>query len=198
MSQNQQQSGQWGKGDKHSQRRPNSTTEIYGKVTEPTTDDDGFLGSTNLGLGNYRDAEYWQQMTSYRRGLFAHAAFHRKLIAKAVRETKRALAAEEWANLSESARASQTKRAYLQERGAEIWREELSEKQRRAKMEEHAGISPDWRPPHWKMLIARHEGSRSRGARLLDNLFGRVSRSEKEYEVAGDDDLGWFAGGEDD
>jgi len=51
-------------------------------------------------------------------------------------------------------------------------------------IEKYSGIDRNWVPPHWRMLQARHEASRSRGARLMDNLFGsRMTTEDASADV---------------
>jgi hypothetical protein len=155
---------------------------------------DGFLQSENLGLGYYEDAERWQQIESYRFGLFGDRVFSEPLIDRAIDETKRQLALKGkqfydredkaaksltgWTELSEEQQQKLKeeeridKRRYLKQHGEEIWKQ-MSDRQRKEAIEIATGMDRKWTPPQWRMLMARHETSRSRGARLLDNVFGR-------------------------
>jgi len=189
------------------QRRPNlneqqqqegtsrSESEVYDKALQSPGVDD-FLQSENLGLGYYSDAERWQQVESYRFGLFGDRVFAEPLIDRAIEETKRQLAVkgksfydEEanaprsvkgWEELSEKEKRQKKrddridKRRWIDQQGSEIWKK-LSDQQRRVALEIATGVDRKWTPPQWRMLMARHETSRSRGARLLDNVFGRES-----------------------
>lgn len=187
-------------------RRPNlddsgtekgSTTQldVYDKaLRSPGVDD--FLESENLGLGYYEDAERWQQIESYRFGLFGDRVFAEPLIDRAIQETKRQLALkgkafydsaadgpkslQGWDDLSEDKKKELKrekridKARWIDEEGEAIWKM-LTDKQRREAIEIATGVNRKWTPPQWRMLMARHETSRSRGARLLDNVFGRES-----------------------
>lgn len=190
----QTQSDSFGKTDKARDDRPSSSIDIYDQAVRSAATDDEFLNANNLGLGNYSDAEYWQQVEAFGKGLFADAAFARRLIDRATTRTKRKLADEGWRYVTENGATelsgwqdrtnpSMPKREYLDTRGEEIW-DALPEDQQIAAMEQHAGVERYWRPPFWRMLLARHEMSRSRGSRLLDNVFGRVN--EQKHEVEGD------------
>lgn len=155
---------------------------------------DGFLESENLGLGYYEDAERWQQIESYRFGLFGDRVFSEPLIDRAIDETKRQLALKGKSFYDSEDRAAKTltgweelgsdeqqtlkeeehidKRRYLEQHGEEVWKQ-MSDRQRKEAIEIATGMDRKWTPPQWRMLMARHETSRSRGARLLDNVFGR-------------------------
>jgi len=159
--------------------------DVYDKaLRSPGVDD--FLESENLGLGFYDDAERWQQIESYRFGIVGDRVFGEPLIDRAIDETKRQLAVKGkqfydneaqapksvtgWEELSKQERID--KRRYIEHEGEEIWKQ-LTERQRREAIEIATGMDRKWTPPQWRMLMARHETSRSRGGRLLDNVFGR-------------------------
>jgi len=168
--------------------RPSSDLDLYDKAVDPPLSDD-FLNSNNLGLGNYSDGEMWQQVESFRMGLFADAAFSDKLDARRIEETQRQLALEGyayinddgqrkefsgWADLTERSQANKDRRRYIEERGEEIWETLPEERQYQATIE-CTGM-PNWMPPHLRMVLMRHEASRSKGGRTQDNLFGRVKK----------------------
>lgn len=175
-------------------REPSSKTEldVYDKALR-SPGVDGFLESENLGLGYYDDAERWQQIESYRFGLFGDRVFGEPLIDRAIDETKRQLAVKGkrfydsesaapasltgWEELSDDEkqdlkRERVDKRRFIEQQGEEIWKS-LTDRQRKEAIEIATGMDRKWTPPQWRMLMARHETSRSRGARLLDNVFGR-------------------------
>lgn len=179
--------------DTQTTNKANSSLDLYSKVVDPTTDDD-LLDSVNLGTGNYANREMWQQIQSFRDGLFADAAFSRLLLTRGVYETKLELSRHGWqywdedgnkkeltGKLDEEFDDPEERSEYRRDRGKEIW-EQLPVRERKEALLKFSGISDDWTPPFWRMLKARHETSRSRGARLLDNVFGRVQ------EVIGGDD----------
>lgn len=174
--------------DTNSKDRPSSQLDIYDEAVQSSADDE-FLQNVNLGLGNYDGPEYWQQMQSYEQGLYADEAFGRRLQERAIAEAKNKMAREGWSyydenrekvierdgweKLDESEKQDQDRRRYLKSQGEKIW-SKLNERERYDALVELTGFSEDWMPPQWRMLMARHEGSRSKGGRLIDNIFGRV------------------------
>jgi len=57
---------------------------------------------------------------------------------------------------------------------------EVRRDQRMEIVEEYGRGDLEWTPPFGRMIKTRHEASRSLGARVLDNLFGRVKKQEQE------------------
>jgi hypothetical protein len=169
--------------------KPRDGLDVYGRALESSNVDD-LMDRNNLGLGYYEDSERWQQVESYQYGMFGEAAFGDVIIDRAVEETKRELALQGsnfydasadapvsidgWDDLEEDERAEKDKRRFIERNGEEIWRR-MSDEDRKEALELATGLDRRWTPPHWRMLMVRHETSRSRGARLLDNLFGRES-----------------------
>ena len=177
---------------------PNSELDIYAQVLDDASDKDAVAG--NLGLGNYEKAEFWQQVQSYYDGLYAVEAFAERLGDRAREECKRELADHGfdwdngdgttthlvgWRDLTDEERAEKDRRRYLEARGEELW-DQLDTRRRRNAVAELTNVSESWRPPHLRMLEMRHEASRSVGARLIDNVFGRVSRTEVKDETSGE------------
>jgi len=168
--------------------KPAQELDVYNDAIQPSMGVDEFLERNNLGLGNYEESEMWQQVERFQDGMFGRAAFSDKILRRAVSETKRALALrgetlfdegemdairiDGWHELDEDEQASLSRREYLEETGDEIWRR-MNDDERMEAMEIVSGIDRSWTPPHLRILAAQHELSRSRGARLLDNLFGR-------------------------
>lgn len=172
----QQQNGQFASPDKQARDGPTDSLDIYGEASD--TADDELLESANLGFGNYSEGMMWQQVESFKDALFADAAFARLLVGRCIEQTQRRLGEEAWAEEVVESGADESnhdRREYIDRRGTEIWKE-LSEQQRRDAMEKHYGVGYEWRPPHWRMMMARHESSRGRNAHLLDNLFGRIKK----------------------
>jgi len=160
----------------------------------------------------------WQQVESYRHGLYASAAFRRLIDERAERQTKRAIAIEGYTytipdtskqnhldgwdeldpderreiwedELANSEDEPLDRRRWIERRGEQHFEQleqDTHEEARRfpasEAIQEIAGHSGTWDPAHNRMLMARHETSRSRGAQLLDNVFGRV----KEHVTEGD------------
>lgn len=173
--------------------------DVYQSASRPSKGDP-ILEETNFGMGNYDDDAFWQQVRSYRKGKVAELSFGGIMRAWALHETQARLAMEgfnyydeesmepkhwkAWADLSEDEREDYgSVLAY----GASIWRdmeetnEALSGKQRVA-LEKKAGYTGDWRPLFYRMAQFRHEASRSRGGRLLDNLLTHVSSLRGDAE----------------
>lgn len=92
-----------------------------------------------------------------------------------------------WSDLDDDQRDARDRRRYLDERGEQLW-SQLDEEAQKDAVREFVGAAESWTPPHVRMLQMRHEASRSIDARLLDNLFGRVSRQEVAEESSGDSD----------
>lgn len=200
--------------DRGSDDKSRTELDVYDKALR-SSDVDTFLESENLGLGFYEDAERWQQVESYRYGMFGDEAFGEALLDRAVHETKRQLAlrgtsfydtdanapsaVKGWADLSESKRDELReeeridRRRYVESQMDEIWKQ-LTERKRIEAIEIATGVDRKWTPPHWKMLMARHETSRSRDARLLDNLFGRKSVQEVHEHRTSDSSGGLLPG----
>lgn len=160
----------------------------------------------------------WQQVESFKNGLYAGAAFKRVIEERAKHETKTKLALDGWSfvipgtdtvsdipgwdELDEDRRreiwenelANQDgerfdRRRWIRRRGEQIFetlQEHASEEHVRyphfEAMSELAGHDRSWEPPHNRMIAARHETSRSRGAQLIDNVFGRVKRQIVDNE----------------
>lgn len=170
--------------DQNRLEEPKSELDLYGSALGPTTVDDEFLQRTNFGLGNYSSREMYQQVESFRDGLFADAAFSSVLLERAVDYTKRRLAEQQWQEeYGDQDDPDVSRREYIEANADDIWeslgsvedREEPSPQQAKLDaMAKHAGVTSDWVPPHWRVMKMRHEASRSRDARLLDNVFGRV------------------------
>lgn len=189
--------------------------DLYEQALNAVAGDD-FLEANQLGLGNLRDEEMWQQIESYKGGMYGEAAFGRTIDALLVEETKRELAREEWRKLGDDDNERReelreegwehpSKRAFIEEKMEEKWedlraprdvgsredRREVTIENRLEKIEAVTGRLPGWTPPHWRMLLMRLDSSRSRDARLIDNLFDRVSRKE----VSGNIDASELLGG---
>lgn len=161
------------------------------------------LDHVNLGQGNYSEDDYWQQIRSYRRGLYLHTAFQRTIFKRAVHETIVALGREGYnAHYDEVAEdvamhepadptpldeldvdemtAADGRRQQVFDRGKEIWDKlgepnvNLSKKQAAALLEK-TDVKTSWLPISWEMVLGRHEASRSRDAELIRDVFTNVS-----------------------
>jgi hypothetical protein len=173
-------------------KQPHDQIDIYNLAIESTIDSE-LIDDVLLGLGNYSGREYWQQVDAFRKGLFSVEAFSRRLRERAIEETKTALAKDGieaewreagtdsqqtvdepgWNNLDEEERAKHDRRRWISAKKDEYW-EQLPEQIKYEQIVETAGLDTDWKSPHLRMMMMRHEASRSKGARLMDNLFGRV------------------------
>lgn len=181
--------------------RASSQIDLYDDAVKSTVDDETLEGN-NLGLGNYDANDRYQQMEGYKRGLFADRALGSNIRDRAVHETKRQFALEGhshwieakadvyivggWNELTESERQDEwddltgdedielTRANWIERQGERVWGE-LDDEQRAESLRDFAGFESDWKPPQWRMMLTRHETSRSKGAHLLDNLFQRVS-----------------------
>lgn len=158
----------------------------------------------------------WQQVESFKNGLYAGAAFKRLIKERSIEETKFWLALDGWSyqvpdtkqteqipgwkEMSPTERREKweedladqngeifDRRRWLDRRGEEIFeglqQAQLPEARRYPHLEamsDLAGFESDWDPPHNRMTMVRHETSRSRGARLIDNVFQRVKKTVNE------------------
>lgn len=187
---------------------PRDELDVYHDATKPTASVDEFLEENNLGLGFYKsDSELYQQVERFHDGMYSSAAFQRKLLRRAVEETKRELAVRGrqfydqrnmepvsvsgWDDLDDEEQAKRSRREFVETTGERIW-QRMSNDQRLQAMEIVTGIDRQWSPPHERILMAQHELTRSRDARTLDNLFGRI---EKLITRSEDDSSGGILGG---
>lgn len=97
---------------------------------------------------------------------------------------------EVWEDRLQKNDEQMTKRRWLERRGEELFQtliEARSPETRRfparEAMDELAGWDGDWQSPHMRMIMARHETSRSRDARLMDNVFGRIKKQITETDA---------------
>jgi hypothetical protein len=179
--------------------RPHDEIDIYNLAIASTSDSE-LIDDVLLGLGNYSSREYWQQVDSFRKGVFSTAAFTRRIRERAIEETKvelalhgvseewevdqtvRAFEADGWYDLDGETQAEHDRRRWINEKKEEFW-EQLPEAIQFQLVAEVAGLDKDWKAPHIRMMMMRHEASRSKEARLMDNLFGRI----KEHYSNGND-----------
>lgn len=195
--------------EKQPDERPQDQLDLWQDVVRSDAPDP-FLNEQNLGLGNYQNKEMWQQVESYRNGMYAGAAFRRLLKERAEKETKTALAIDGWSftdpqdgtltefagwdeltdaerervwrdELQQHESDPPDRRRWIERRGEQVFerlrqhrRPDIGHYPARDALVELSSYDPGWEPAHNRMLLARHETSRSRGARLLDNVFQRV------------------------
>lgn len=171
------------------------------------------LEQVNLGVGNYDEQFLWQQVRSYRKGLYAFIAFDGALTERAVHETKVKLAREGFAYYNKAKEdveqwdavdldeddvgLRESRRQLVLERGEEIWKSlgqedtVLTQKQVAALIEK-SGVSLDWLPVYWQMVSGRHEVSRSLDAELLRDVFTSINHLRND---ADDDTAAKILGG---
>ena len=151
------------------------------------------LNETNLGLGKYDDDYKWQQVRSYRKGLYAWIAFGRTLEKRQLYETKiklgeegynptfdsRNVEVETWPPFDpESVDDDRSLWNAKLERGRRIWRrlgdpERIITEEQASAIARKTNIVEDWKPLFWELVAGRHEVSRSEDAELLrDSLTG--------------------------
>lgn len=179
---------------------PEDELELYGEAADPQTEDPT-LEAADLGMGYYENGEYRQQLESFRHVVFAEAAFGGVIEDMERQAVIAHLGTEGWTYIDDDGtrhefsgwadheRPGRDRRRYIRERGADIW-EQLPDRQRKRAVEEVTNDGEDWTPPHERMMKARSVASRGKGARLLDNLFGRVRK--KIEELSDRDDGGLF------
>lgn len=201
-----------GPANKRGSTAPASSLELYDTVINPETTDEV---TENLGTGFYTEDEQWQQIESFKKGMYGDAAFGRRLAERAVDETILGLGRNGWEWYDErdnkyakkegfdpeNCKPRESPRERIRERGEKIWKllglkgenDDGMDEQLKA-MIEYAGVTGDWTPPHWRMMEARHEASKSRDARTQDNVFGSRSESKKEVKHKGDGKRRGFLG----
>ena len=149
--------------------RPDGTTVFEAEVA------DGYLLSISPTLRN---------------GLYADSAMTGKVLERAELQTKRRIVDEIYEggssrilrNIDHPDTGEMSKEEYMREHMDDLWRNlGVDTEETQYTTQQHqawlvhvcTGLDMDWTPPHWRMLKARHEASRSKDARLIDNLFGR-------------------------
>lgn len=186
------------------QEQPRDDLDVTYSIIRPNEYDE-LLEQINFGTGYYEDAELNMQMRNARRGLFTTIAFSNTLRDHAERETKTKLADEGFRWYDEQKEEVQIwkpiddadiddelqvrgRTAILLERGDEIW-EELGRPQYSLSVEQAAALEAkanmsNFKPIFNHLAAIYHEQTKSKGARLIDNYFGRVKRQV----LKGDDD----------
>jgi len=164
------------------------------------------LEETNLGLGKYDDDYKWQQVRSYRKGLYAFIAFGRSLEKREIYETKIKLGEEGfnptfsadtaevqvWPKLDESeVPGNRSTWNVARERGTKIWQRlgeagEIITPEQIAAVSRKTSITEDWKPLFWELVAGRHEVSRSEDAELLrDSLNGIKELRQHDSDEGG-------------
>lgn len=175
-------------------RGPRNDLELKTEILRRADGNDLFQ-NVNLGQGNYEDDDFWQQIRSYRRGLYMFIAFSEILTQQAVHETKVKLAREGIAHYDERTNEviqeppmsddeiadDQSSWEAELEKGEEMWqdlgdpRQPITEKQGAAILKK-ANVDMQWLPVSWQMMIGRHEASRSKDAELLRDVLADVKQ----------------------
>lgn len=190
---------------------PDNELEVYDKAIEGSHRDE-FLGEVNTGLGKVTDPEYWQNAETFHSGMYGRAAFkdlvERRAVLENKEETQRAMALDEWERLDNTdldalaqargdaqgweqlspGQREEIRDEWIQETGETIW-QELTPKERRHAVVDVCNAPAVWDPPHFTMLTFRTEHSRSKGAHLIDNLFGRVKEEASEVRHTAQDKI---------
>jgi hypothetical protein len=188
--------------------------DLYEQAINAVAGDD-FLETNQLGLGNLHDEEMWQQIESYKSGMYGEAAFGGLIDDMLVEQTKRELARQKWEELGETEEERwkqmaedmeyPSKRRWIEQKAEQCWerlkpdrdvgdaetRREVQIQKQVQEIIDKTGRPPGWTPPHWRMLLMRLASSRSRDSRLIDHPFDRVT---VEY-VSGDIDPEQALGG---
>lgn len=185
--------------DETTTTRIRDEADVYQQVLGSGTSNP-LLRDADLGQGNYDDEYLWQQIRSYRKGLYAWIAFGNVLTERKIYETKMQLGDEGynafydesesdvqvWGALDEDDIPDDRSRwNVVKERGEEIWQRlgepdvMLSQKQLSA-IQSKTGLSQEWMPIFWELVSGRHEVSRSRDAELLRDLMTGVKHLREE------------------
>jgi hypothetical protein len=165
------------------------------------------LKETNLGLGKYDEDYKWQQVRSYRKGLYAWVAFGRVLEQRKIYETKlklglkgynptydvRSSEVEVWKPLDQTDKwddDEQSRWNAALERGRHIWRrlgdpEEIITEQQVAAVGEKTALVDEWKPLFWELVAGRHEVSRSDDAELLRDALTGIKEIRNQQEEEG-------------
>jgi len=146
--------------------RPHDQIDIYNLAIASTIDSD-LIDDVLLGLGNYSSREYWQQVDSFRKGVFSTAAFTRRIRERAIEETKVELALN---GVSEQWEVDQTARAFE----ADGWNDLDDETQ--------ANIDETWPEPKYVKPKAKGGGIAEFEHEGHTYLFPRKARLPSERE----------------
>lgn len=179
-------------GDTTGRDTPSTQLDLYNRVIEPQTDDE-FLNANNVGTGVYEDGEMWQQVELFSQSMVADAVFSAPLEGRARQEAKREIArsgydyevkrgpndVERQSFPAYENRDEQVQDLSREEYADLVW-DELPELVRYDAMRQLAGYSPSKRDPFARTLLSRHEFSRSRDGRLVDNSLTQVRETRGE------------------
>lgn len=168
-----------------------------------STVDDREIQRNNFGAGVYRNSELYEQTDRFKRTINANAGIGEDIRKRAKGEAwlrlgrkgwtirandtlnrfpsyEEAFDIEEYANFAEEAKAkSDDKRDEELTYGRLVW-EDMSDLEREYAITELSSLDEPFDPPEFRVAKFFHEGSRSKGGRLMDNVFGRVRKMIQE------------------
>lgn len=177
---------------------PSSELEYRDGIVGPQTDDE-MLRDNNLGLGVYSEQEYWQQIDNFQQYLYAAAAFEENLIKRSIYIARRAIAREGFTfhgRNDDGAQEMQRVAAWddlepdKREEYGDIetyshasW-DSMGDQGQLQAVRKFTDYDPAKRLPQARLLLARHEMSRSKEGRLVDRALGDYHRVEEEDNTA--------------
>ena len=180
---------------------PRDELDLRSQIVEQS-DGNPLLQQSNLGLGNYTETYLWQQVRSYRKGLYAYIAFGNVLTKRAIYETKMELGRDgyvhfdenqkevaQWDPLSEDdVRDDESSWTAERRRGKRIWDslgeapQPVTQKQVAAVIKK-TGVEPGkWLPIYWQMVSGRHDVSRSLNAELIRDFLSDIKHLRDDAE----------------
>lgn len=204
MPQQQHKNGESAAGGQSDYQDVRDNLDIQARIISSSSSNP-LLRETNLGLGKYDDSYKWQQIRSYRKGLYAWIAFGRTLSERKVYETKLKLGEEGYNAIYDNVDsdvkqfdafdesdwswdAEETSRwTAVRARGEWIWtrlgepNEVISDEQFAA-LANKTGVVDEWQPLFWELVAGRHEMSRSEGAELLRDALTGVNEYRGEAQ----------------
>lgn len=180
---------------------PESVLDYRHGIVQAQSEDE-FLANNNLGLGVYGTREYWQQIENFSQMLYAEAAFEDNLMQRAEYKAKGAIAErgfsyeietdegtvrheiEAWDELDDAERKDHaTDETDWESREFEAYIDEewnaLSATARLAAIQRFTEYDPGRHLPQARILLARHEMSRSKDGRLVDAAMVDSHRIEE-------------------
>jgi hypothetical protein len=180
-------------------------TRTHEEFAKPTVDDKE-LSSNNFGAGYYRGAEVYDQTQRFKQAINAKAGVGQDITHLAMGETFKALARSGWEVAVDddtheypslnTAKGHQQETEYHEvatearestdrdhqaelEYGRRLFMEMPDHLQEYALME-LSSIDERFDPPEMRVTKFFHEATRSKGGRLMDNVFGRVRKMIRE------------------
>lgn len=184
-----------------SEESPESVLDYRHGIVQAQSEDE-FLANNNLGLGVYGTREYWQQIDNFSQMLYAEAAFEDNLVQRAEYKAKRCIAdrgfsytveteevshdveVDAWDELDEESQAEvATDDDDWETREFDAWVDEewnsMPVAARLEAMRRFTEFDPGRHLPQARILLARHEMSRSKDGRLIDAAMVDSHRIEE-------------------